>query len=237
MKQILNYNEEHHLRFKEGLNVVIEKLTIAANELKKQGADKYSLEDLKDGNFQKAFEDYHKAEKMKNDLTKGMVFEKYLELFGHTNTELIKLEHEYKGYLNAEYSYYIRNHSFYEHCKGRSYLNPDLKVFEESAPQKKTYKLFDFIKIKGNTVTVDVSKELFTLYSTNKKQLEIMEDVKQYINAAKKLELTASDISEPLKKYLIYNTNNFRFRGSSKVGLSDDLSEINFDYNKILTIH
>ncbi|MBP0903559.1 hypothetical protein ACFSKN_01540 [Mariniflexile gromovii] len=234
MRTRLEFQKERYELFNKNMNDFASIFCDVIKELGKQGIDGYSFEELKEGNFQKLFEDYHKNQQLKNEVTKNMIYEKYLDLYGYNDAELKKLETNYKRYLDREFSFYLINDSFYEYCKNNFKQNPLLKSFLENAPEIKIFKIFDFVNIKGNNIKIDVPEELFTLYATSHKQLETMKNIKEFVRVAKKLEMTSNDILEPLVKYLNHKDGSFFINGTK--GLSDDLNTINFNYHKILTI-
>ncbi|WP_289644335.1 hypothetical protein [Maribacter aestuarii] len=234
MRKKMYYQEKERNDFIKKLEGAFDVLWKAKNELNEQGIPKITCEDIRDGNFQAYFEKYHKNEQSKSQITKNIIYGKYLELYGYNTEELSKLESSYKSYLNKEHSFYAINHSFYNYCETFWRQIAGLKEYADNPPKKKVFKLFDFMTIKGNDFTLDVPKELFTLYATNKKQLETMELVKEYVGVAKKLNLAAESIVEPLSSYLDVRKGGW---GSvNNVGISEDLDRIDFDYNKILTI-
>lgn len=232
MKKTIQFQEENYHSFQKGLNDFVEIFKDTTNELSKQGIEGYSYENLKQGNFLQIFESYHKKQQLKNDVTKNMIYEKFIDLYGYNTSELSHLEQKFQSFLNREYSFYSINNSFYNYCKTNYRHNTKLKQFLENAPNIKTYKVFDFVNIKGNNIKIDVPKELFTVYATNQRQLETINNIKEFVKVAKKLQMTSKDILEPLAKYLNYKQGGFLISGSK--GLSEDLNTIDFDYNKIL---
>ena len=206
----------------------------AVTELKNQGVTGYTCEDLKDGEFVQTFNKFHKKQLLKSPVTKNMLFDKFLELYGYNSELLSKLENTYKSSINSEYLFYSFNHQFYEYCETMYGYHSNLKSFLNNAPKKKSYKVFNFLTIKGNNCQISVSKELFTLYATNDKQLKIMDNVKSYVRLSKELNIEYNDVLKPIEKYLDHKNNPIA--GVNRIGISRDLREVNFDYNKILTI-
>ena len=229
MRKKMYYQEKERSEFIKKLEGAFDVLWKAKNELNKQGIPNITCEKIKNGNFQDYFEKYHKIQ-----ITKNMVYEKFLELYGYNTDELSNIEASFKSYLRKEYAFYEINNSFYTHSQTFWRQIVGLKEYADNPPKLKVFKLFDFLTVKGNDFTIDVPKELFTLYATNKKQLETMDLVKEYVGVAKKLNLAAESIVEPLSNYLDVRKGGW---GSiNKEGISKDLVVINFDYNKILTI-
>lgn len=234
MKKELKFQEERYKAFEKQLSGFTDILISALNELEKQGVAGYNCEKLKQGNFLEIFENYHKKQQFKNDVTKNMIYEKFLDLYGYNNIELQKLQNTYTSYLNRDFSFYEVNNSFYEYCKMVYKQNPSLKPFVERAPAVKSYKVFDFVNIKGNGIKISIPKKLFTIYATNQKQLDIIRDISNLVSIAKRLRLDHRSINDSLKKYLVETSS--AFLSNQKRGLDKDMSTINFDYNKILKI-
>lgn len=234
MKRVLEFQEDNYNQFINSLNGFKEIFKDTIIELNKQGIGGYTFEDLKQGNFKQLFIDFHKSQQAKNNVTKNMIFDKYLELYGYNSTKLGELETNYKTYLEKEFIFYSLNNSFYSYCHNHLHRDYRIKAFLENAPKTKVFKIFDFVSVKGNDIKFDVSKELFTVYATNQKQLETIENVKEFVRIAKRLEMTSHDILKPLVKYLNHKESSFHINGNK--GLSEDLKIINFDYNKILMI-
>ncbi|MCK0190657.1 hypothetical protein [Arenibacter sp. F20364] len=234
MKQLLFYDRQKQANFEEGIRSAFNLLKDSITELKNQGVAGYTCEDLKDGEFVQTFNNFHKKQQLKSSVTKNMLFDKFLELYGYNSELLAKLENTYKSRIKSEYFFYSFNHQFYDYCETMYGYHSNLKSFLNNAPKKKSYKVFNFLTIKGNNCQISVPKELFTLYSTNDKQLKIMENVKSYVQLSKELNIEYKDVLKPIEKYLDHKISNWA--GVNRLGLSQDLNEVNFDYNKILTI-
>ena len=233
-KTILNYDKDAHELYTKSITVFVDTLKGAKDELKKQGVNIPNLESLKGCNFIEAFDNYHKAQKQKSTITKNMLYDKYLDLYGYNKTKLEQLESKCTGFLKRDYQFYEKNHSFYYHCELASSRNPILKKIHDCAPKKKSFVISDFVKINGNKITINVPKELFTLFTTNKKQEVVIEEVNQFLDLAEKLKLNYKDIASSLNSYLVDERNNWGL--PIQKGLSEDFKIINFDYNKILQI-
>lgn len=234
MKKKLEFKEIDHEQFLLTQKKFIELLENVSNELEVQKVEGYKLEDLKDGNLVQIFDQYHRERQSENNITKNMIYEKYLELYGYDSSNLKRFETEVISYLNREFEFYEMNNSFYKYCKTAVNRNYKLKKFVDNAPKILTYNIFSFVTIKGNDYEIEVPKELFTIYSTNKKQIDTMNKVRNFVFAAKELKLTYDEIIGLLQGYVENNSKNY-FKYERK-GLSNDLETINFDFNKILTI-
>lgn len=233
MKKLLFHYEQKQANFEERIKSIFNLLKDAKTELKNQGVTGYSCEDLKDGRFIQAFNNFHKKQQSESLVTKNILFDKFLELYGYNSEQLAKLENTYKSIINTEYSFYSFNHEFYYYCETLHGYNSYLKTFLKDAPRKKSYKVFDFLTIKGDRCQISVPKELFSLYSTNDGQLNIIEKVKSYVQLSKELNIEYKDVLKPIEKYLDHKMNTWA--GVNRMGLSQDLNEVNFDYCKILT--
>jgi ribosomal protein L30/L7E len=95
------------------------------------------------------------------------------------------------------------------------------------APEKLTYKVFDFLSFKGNTAKLKIPKEPFSVHALNKAQIDLLQDVTDYVNASGKLGLEYRDILKNVEKYV-------KWENGRSSGLSFDLKQIHFSYNNIL---
>ncbi|WP_282074494.1 hypothetical protein [Maribacter aquivivus] len=234
MKDLLFHDEEKQKKFEEGIKATFIILEDALKELQNQGVQGLNCEKLKGGKFVDAFENFHKEQQAKSNITKPMLFDKYLELYGYKSEQIAKLEDDYNRRIGVVYSFYGINDAFYKSCKALSGYQSKLKQFFNKAPRLISYSVFDFLTVRGNTCQIEVSKELFTLYATNDKQLNVMGKVKSYVQLAKELDIEYKDVLKPIEKYLDHKIDPLI--GVNKRGLSHDMKQINFDYNKILTI-
>lgn len=234
MKKVLEFQEENYNAFNKQLNGFADLLRTALAELEKQGVTGYNCEKVKQGNFLQIFEDYHRKQQLKSQVTKNMIYEKFLELYGYNTIKLLKIQTSYLSYLNKDFSFHLINNSFYNYCKTFYNQKPALKSFVENAPDVNKYRIFDFVSVKGDNIEISTPKELFTIYATNRNQLNVIQDVISFVSIAKRLGLDYSSVNAPLKKYLLDSSDSFM--SNKQLGLSRDMNSINFDYNKILTI-
>jgi hypothetical protein len=107
-------------------------------------------------------------------------------------------------------------------------------TYHESSPPIKSYQVYEFVIVKGNSIKIIVPKELFSLYATNEKQIETINDIMKFVELARKLNLSHSDIEKSIKEYLYFESNSFL--QTRKQGLSKNLETVNFNFNHILTI-
>jgi len=219
-KIILEYNEKSHPNFENHFQGVSVIFNDTITEFKKLNVDtKLSFEDLKQGDFIKIFHKYHESQHKK--FYKAFLYDKYIENCGLDTTHLQELEDRYKVFLNGKFDFYKLNNSFYSYSKHRTRDFVFAEIMK-SAPTIKTYTLFDFVKISKDKIIVNVPKELFMLYAENKKQIVLIEDIKNYVQASRALNIERKHILEPINKFV--------------KDLSTDLETIEFNYNSILTV-
>ncbi len=193
-----------------------------------------NAKDLLDGEFVAKFHEHHKKahENEKDGFAKRLRYEKYIEMLELDITKLMELEADYKFRINKTYDFFKHNNSFYRHCEIHAPRNSFLKGFLDEAPSKVSLLIKELFKISRNKVIVNIDRDLFTLYTTNNRQIKIINDLLLLVDICKRLGKTSKEIKPLIKSYLV-DDSNFN---SSKVALSEDLETINFNYNKILTI-
>lgn len=229
----LKTNVEAYENFINQLNTPIQLIRDAKEELINQGIKtKFTIEDLKKGEFVKAFHTHYKSQQKK--LVPGSIYDEFLKLYGKTPNLLEEIETNYKYWYDKEFTFYEVNNLFYEYHSYRQ-QNNDSVLIMESAPKKRVFKLLDLISINKDNVQINVPEEYFTFYATNKKQLQIIKDVEEFVKISKNLNLEYSKIKNCIDSYLL-KPNNRPNNQNQKPSLSLDLSIINLDYNKILTI-
>lgn len=226
--QIDSYTDQYN-DFINYLTDVKNILDEVKNEFNKQSVHlNLTYEDLKAGNFVEIFEKYHKSERDKDQ--KVPVFEKYLEYYGLKSDKLLALEKRYNIWLEYKTSLYNTNDRFYSFYERNRKTDSNYNEIMARAPKKTNYTLFDFVIIKKDSLSIIVPKEPFNVYATSK-QKEVIKTVKEYVSLAKKLNVEHERIEPSIRKYL-----NKRGGLNKKPGLTKDLTEINFDYNYILTL-
>lgn len=237
MKQKLVFEKDSYDAFKGVIDYVAEMLPAAMKELKNHGVNGgrgLTYEKLKDGNFVENFHTYHKGEQQKSNITKKMLYDKFLDLYGYNTDQLQELERNYKSGLSREFKLYTYNDSFFKYCEVHVYQNPQLKRFLNKGVQK-VYRFFDFVTIKGNNISINIPEEPFTIYSTSPRQIATMERVKAYVENCSWLGIEYSKVHDPIQQYLT-KRNTFGQGPKGQIGLSSDFKELNFNYNNILTI-
>ena len=222
MKQQLDYNKKGHESFKNNtIGYVVDILKKVQTELKDQGVETtFTLEQLSKGNFSELFSTYHAKECRKQN--SKFILSKYLDLCGFNNKILLELEDTYKRLINKKHEFYSINDSFYKHCEWQQGTNRKFKEALKTAPKKTSYKVFDFLNIKGNEYTINVSEEFYKIYAVNTNQVETINNIDAYIIACKNLELDYNTTLKPIEKYI--------------KNLERDLSKYELNFDNILVI-
>ena len=199
----------------------------ASKELIKLDVKGYKAQNLTNGGFVALFHDHHKQVHSQPEWANlGIRYEKYLELKEFDLTKLQELEAEHERILALEFKLYETNNSFFRMAENRTRDTSYLEAMK-LAPEKKVYKVFDFLRFKGNTVKVDVPKKPFEIHALNKLQIDLLQDVSDYVNASSKLGLEYRDVLKVVKVYIKHTDGR-------PTGLSYDLKNIEFSYNNIL---
>lgn len=216
----LEYNETSHRNLESHFQSVSIIFNETLTEFEKLKVDtRLSFEDLKRGNFIEIFHEYHESQHKK--FYKAFLYDKYLEACGLDISNLQELENKYKIMLNGKFGFYKFNNSFYSYCEHRT---RDLLFAEimKSAPTRISYTMFDFVKISKSKITVDVPKNLFIIQTTSKKQIQLIDDIKKYVEISKSLNVDYKLVKNAISKYV--------------KNISTDLTSIEFNHNSILTI-
>jgi len=222
MKKLLQYNKKAHESFKNNtIGYVVDTLKQAQTELKAQGIEtSFTMEQLSKGNFTDLFTTHHENECKKQN--SKFILSKYLELCGFNNKILLELEDTFKRLINKEYEFYNINDSFYKHCEWQQETNRKFKEAMKKAPKLKTYKVFDFLTIKGNDYTINVSDEFYKVYAVNTTQVETINNIDAYVTSCKNLGLDYNTTLKPIEKYI--------------KNLERDLSKYELNFDNILVI-
>ena len=194
---------------------------------------KCNAKDLLDGEFISRFHNYHKnAHQNETDgFAKRLSYEKYIEMLEYDTAPLMELESTYKARIEKSYEFYTYNHSFYKYCEYRAPRSAFLRDFLDNAPKRVSILLKDLFKISRDKVVVNVDEEFFALYTTNSKQILIINTIRELIKNCEILGKKVDEVRPLIRDYLI-ESNIY----SEKIGLSNDMKTINFNNNKILTI-
>jgi hypothetical protein len=201
--------------------------TNAAKELINLDVKGYKAENLINGGFVALFHDHHKNEHQKIEWERLKIsYLKYLDLKEFDLTKLEALDAEHERIIELKFELYETNDSFFSFCENRSRDTSYQKALT-FAPEKLTYKVFDFLSFKGNTAKVDIPKKPFTIHALNKAQIDLLQDVTDYVNASGKLGLKFRDILKTVEDYI-------KWTDGRPTGLSHNLKNIEFSYNNIL---
>jgi hypothetical protein len=196
--QLIHFYEESYLAYKNQIREHGQILIEAAREMRKLELPKVDPNNLRDGFFVQRVLDFHKQEWKKNEAFKKVYFEKYLEFIELDYSKVEELESLYNRSKNQVYSFYKFNNYYLRNSGSESItgtMKPGAKV---------DLKLSDLYEIKGNTVVVNLDDKYFRLFSTSKKQLEKIESIKQYIEAARSLEMDFKLVKSALGRLLKY---------------------------------
>ena len=198
-----------------------------SKELIKLAVKGCKAENLTNGGFLALFHDHHKNEHAQPQWANlGISYEKYLNLKEFDTSKLEALESEHNRITGLEFELYETNDSFFSFAENRTRDTSYQKALT-FAPEKKVYKVFDFLSFKGNTVKVEIPKKPFEVHALNKAQIDLLQDVTDYVNASGKLGLKFRDILKTVEVYI-------KFTDGRPTGLSHDLKNIEFSYNNIL---
>lgn len=195
-EQLLHFDEE---RYNQHLNTIRRqglRLLEASAEMTKLGLPKTPPEKLLNGVFVNKVIEFHKKEWQGNSAFKRVSFEKYQELIELDFTKLHELETDYNAMNEFTFSFYKKNHLFFDYCEHRF---PDGLV---DAGNKVVVKLKDSFKIKGDEIEVNLSNEYFKLYSTNHEQVKKINEIDQYIDLSRKFNAKYLTVKETLKDWL-----------------------------------
>jgi hypothetical protein len=198
-----------------------------SKELIKLAVKGCKAENLTNGGFLALFHDHHKNEHAQPQWANlGISYEKYLNLKEFDLNKLQELEAEHERIIGLEFKLYETNDSFFRMAENRTRDTSYLEAMK-LAPEKKVYKVFDFLSFKGNTVKVEIPKKPFEVHALNKAQIDLLQDVTDYVNASGKLGLKFRDILKTVEVYI-------KWTDGRPTGLSHDLKNIEFSYNNIL---
>lgn len=209
----------------------------ASKELEKLKVKNIKADVLLEGGFIQLFTKHQKKEYENSILVKelDLTFEKFLELRELNTTRLQELEEMHERNKNYFIELYKYNNSFFQFAENRQTNNSLLKRSLERAPKKEKINILQLFEIKDNKVKILLNKEPFTVYAFNKEQIQIMHDVTEFIKCSKTLGLTYDNVWQHVEKYLHDDHSLISQQKTGQHGLSRDLSEIIFSYNKILT--
>jgi hypothetical protein len=223
----LSTNQQSFERYQNQVITFGEVYTNAAKELIKLDVKGYKAENLTNGGFVSLFHDHHKNEHQKIEWERLKIsYLKYLDLKEFDLTKLEALEAEHELIIELKFELYETNNSFFSFCENRSRDTSYQKALT-FAPEKLTYKVFDLLTFKGNTAKVEIPKKPFEIHALNKAQIDLLQDISDYVNSSGKLGLKFRDILKTVEVYI-------KWTDGRPSGLSHDLETIEFSYNNIL---
>jgi hypothetical protein len=223
----LTTNQQSFKRYQNQMIEFGEVYIQVSKELSNLDISGYKAENLTNGGFLNLFHDHHKKEHAQPQWeTLGIKYEKYLDLKEYDLTKLEALESEHNRITGLEFELYETNDSFFSFAENRTRDTSYQKALT-FAPEKKVYKVFDFLSFKGNTVKVEIPKKPFEVHALNKAQIDLLQDVSDYVNASSKLGLKFRDILKTVEVYI-------KWTDGRPTGLKQDLKNIEFSYNNIL---
>ena len=226
-KLFLTTDQQSFERYQNQMIAYGEVYTNASKELVNLDVKGYKAENLINGGFLEKFHQYHKAEHAQPEWERLKIsYLKYLYLKELNVEKLEALEAEHERILALEFKLYETNDSFFRMAENRTRDTSYLEVMK-LAPEKKVYKVFDFLSFKGNTAKVDIPKKPFEIHALNKAQIDLLQDVSDYVNASSKLGLEYRDVLKVVEVYI-------KWTDGRPTGLSHDLKNIEFSYNNIL---
>ncbi|WP_127844138.1 hypothetical protein [Psychroflexus aestuariivivens] len=196
--------------------------TDAANELLKLDVKGYKAENLINGDFITLFDEYHKSEhsKIKDPVFKKLSYEKYLDLRELDTTKLEELQSEHEKRKNFCFELYEVNDLFFTKAETNQTRNISFAKAMNSAPVKRRYTIDKVLSFKGNKAIINIPKKPFEVHALNRNQIDLMQDVSDFINTSRKLGLTYEKVKPHIAVYLS--------------DLSIDLKTFSFDFNEIL---
>jgi hypothetical protein len=227
-KLFLTTDQQSFERYQNQMITYSEIYIQASKELIKLAVKGCKAENLTNGGFVALFHDHHKQVHSQPEWANlGIRYEKYLELKEFDLTKLQELEAEHERIIELKFELYETNDSFFSFSENRASRDSSYQKALTFAPEKLTYKVFDFLSFKGNTAKVKIPKKPFEVHALNKLQIDLLQDVSDYVAASSKLGLEYRDVLKVVEVYI-------KWTDWRPTGLSYDLKTIEFSYNKIL---
>ena len=227
-KLFLTTDQQSFERYQNQIITYSEIYIQASKELIKLDVKGYKAQNLTNGGFVALFHDHHKQEHSQPEWANlGIRYEKYLELKEFSLEKLEALEAEHERIIELKFELYETNDSFFSFSENRASRDSSYQKALTFAPEKLTYKVFDFLSFKGNTAKVKIPKKPFEVHALNKLQIDLLQDVSDYVAASSKLGLEYRDVLKVVEVYI-------KWTDGRPTGLSYDLKTIEFSYNKIL---
>ena len=226
-KLFLSIDQQQFQRYQNQIITYSEIYIQASKELIKLDVKGYKAENLTNGGFVALFHDHHKQEHQKIEWANlGIRYEKYLNLKELELGKLEALEAEHETIRNLEIELYATNNSFFTYAEDQT-RNTLYQQAMKLSPEKKVYKVVDLLTFKGNIAKVDIPKKPFEIYALNKLQIDLLQNISDYVDASRKLGLKYSDVLKVVENYV-------KRKDGRSVGLSFDLTTVEFSFNQIL---
>lgn len=220
----IQYDQAGKNHLDEIVNVCVNKLHEAKEELKRNKIKVKNLEELSDGNFVEIQDQYLKAEFEKSTAAKEfkLSFKDFKEKRKIDTSNLEELQTYYIQSINSVQQLYDFNNSFFKYCDSTLHSkDPFRKKLFSKAPKKRDYRTGDMFTITGNKVKINTPDKPFEMYLLNKKQKELMLSIEKFIEASKELNLELKFIHSAIDKYLSKDCDY-------------QLKDVVFKYNEIL---
>ena len=226
-KLFLSTDQKSFERYQNQMITYGEVYTNASKELARLDVKSCKAENLTNGKFLALFHEHHKNEHAQPEWSKLKIsYEKYLNLKEIDLEKLEALEAEHEQILALEFKLYETNNSFFTFAENKTRDTSYLEAMK-LAPERASYKVFDFLSFKGNTAKVEIPKKPFEVHALNKSQIDLLQDLTDYVNASIKIDLKYRDVLKVVEDYV-------KWTDGHPTGLSYDLKTIEFSYNKIL---
>tara|TARA_R110000744_G_scaffold380502_1_gene501519 strand:+ start:4742 stop:5404 length:663 start_codon:yes stop_codon:yes gene_type:complete len=180
-KKLIHFYKESYQASISSIKTHAQILIDAAKEMEKLGLPKINPNNLRDGFFVQRVLDFYKQEWKNNPAFEKVYFEKYLDLISLDYSKVTELEIQYNASKNGVLKFYKTNHKFYAYWDGSP------RKGNLSFVSKVSFSIEKLYNIEGGKITVNLDEEYYKLYSTSNKQLDRIEDINNFIKAAKEL--------------------------------------------------
>lgn len=230
-KLFLEFDESSYNKQINRITEISNTLLDAANELLKLDVKGYKAENLIDGNFLDIFHGHQKTEHDKPQWKNlGISYEKYLELRELDTTKLEELNEKYNTEKNYKVELYEHSQNIFERSEtyARTTFSPlrhGCEKIMKYAPNKKEYSLTDLLSFKGNKAVIEVPKECYENYAINQSQIDLMNEIRIFVENGRKLGAEYKDLKSVLGNYFHPTFHS----------LSYDLKKVDFDLLIILS--
>ena len=226
-KLFLSTDQQQFQRYQNQIITYSEIYIQASKELARLDVKSHKAESLTNGGFLEKFHQYHKAEHAQPEWERLKIsYLKYLDLKELNVEKLSALESEHDQITGLKFELYEFNNSFFTYAESQT-RNTLYQEAMKLSPEKKVYKVVDLLTFKGNIAKVDIPKKPFEIYALNKLQIDLLQNISDYVDASRKLGLKYSDVLKVVENYV-------KRKDGRSVGLSFDLTTVEFSFNQIL---